>query len=482
MNTKGRPNLGPLRLQLYHYSSDIPNITRTNVPPVYFQWVYQRNTYWRKYLSSLWVNVHSRAPLQQRTVKQRPLLPTDIEVGRISYDIMAKVLDNRIIDEEEDPVVMNQLGSMTRRSILRRRKANEACLLPNVVLHQISCGPQGSFVVRYSPTGKYIAAACSEKLLFTIKIFDAETGNHIFTFPGHHDIVYDLSWSQDETEIVSASSDGTAKVWNVQTFEPNAVLNLQHTNFVYTAQFHPKARNPRLILTGGFDGVIRIFSGTSGRLLSEMVGHKGHVNSLQFVPNGTRVFSADSEGEIKVWEDTGSTLARRDGDSEIDERDLENWEEKYVCYRTIIHDEIKGDAINCLRYHPRPEQLVAYGRDNAVYIFNLRRYELKRKLAGVHCRSNKLQCCISPDGRYLAAGSEDGKAYFWNLNTGELMNVLNVGYSSALFDISWHPSEHAVAFCSYGGDYPLLVYEFSKERETQSQLDPFYVQDTMQSI
>lgn len=74
------------------------------------------------------------------------------------------------------------------------------------------------------------------------------------------------------------------------------------------------------------------------------------------------------------------------------------WRQRFSVYKEIVHEEIKGalslsvclslgslccvaatdvdlagDVINCIRYHSRPEMLVAYCRDNALYLFSLRR-------------------------------------------------------------------------------------------------------------
>ena len=49
-----------------------------------------------------------------------------------------------------------------------------------------------------------------------IKIADVETGKIIVVLRGHFDLIHDLDWSQDDNFIVSASADGSAKVWDVR--------------------------------------------------------------------------------------------------------------------------------------------------------------------------------------------------------------------------------------------------------------------------
>ena len=41
------------------------------------------------------------------------------------------------------------------------------------------------------------------------------TGALLLRFGGHHELVYELSWSEDGSHLTTASSDGTAKLWHV---------------------------------------------------------------------------------------------------------------------------------------------------------------------------------------------------------------------------------------------------------------------------
>jgi len=93
----------------------------------------------------------------------------------------------------------------------------------------------------------------------------------------------------------------------------------------------------------------------------------------------------------------------------------------------------------------------------------LLRYELRRQFAGVECRSRAIKCDFSPDGRFLVAGSEDGRAYFFDLSSGRMLNRMDVGFSMPLCDVAWHPTEQLVAFACFGGDFPILAFDYVPE-------------------
>ena len=137
-----------------------------------------------------------------------------------------------------------------------------------------------------------------------------------------------------------------------------------------------------------------------------------------------------------------------------------SWSGRIRLLHTLAHPDLSGSVITCVRYHPRPERLLVYTRDNCAYVFSLLRYEMRSRISGVPCQQHALRCTISPDGSTLLAGGEDGSAYFFDLETGQLEQALDVGFRAPLFDVAWHPNQHAVALASFGGDYPIKVLEF----------------------
>jgi WD40 repeat protein len=47
----------------------------------------------------------------------------------------------------------------------------------------------------------------------TARVWDAETGDEIFTLSGHTDAVNQAAWSGDDGRILTASSDGPVRQW-----------------------------------------------------------------------------------------------------------------------------------------------------------------------------------------------------------------------------------------------------------------------------
>ena len=98
----------------------------------------------------------------------------------------------------------------------------EKCVPPTRLLCRRAVGRNGAFSLAYSHSGRYLAvAACDGEQHFPIQIYDldAEEGNAVLKGPelsGHVSIVYSLCWSEDDRFLVSASADGTARVWALE--------------------------------------------------------------------------------------------------------------------------------------------------------------------------------------------------------------------------------------------------------------------------
>ena len=90
-----------------------------------------------------------------------------------------------------------------------------------------------------------------------------ETGRELCTLHGHADSVHGVALSGDGRRAVSASSDQTLKVWDVET----------------------------------------------GRELPTLHGHTSYVNGVALSGDGRRAVSASSDQTLKVWDvETGREL------------------------------------------------------------------------------------------------------------------------------------------------------------------------------
>lgn len=151
-------------------------------------------------------------------------------------------------------------------------------MLPNKRVWKFDTEQQGAYRIEFSTKGKYLAFACTMASSKTvIKIADVEIGEVKIVLRGHHDMIHDLSWSEDDNYLVSASADGSAKVWDLTNKETDYhdklnytendamffICQLLHSSYVYAARIFPEANQMSgnlVIATACFDGKVRLWT------------------------------------------------------------------------------------------------------------------------------------------------------------------------------------------------------------------------------
>lgn len=84
--------------------------------------------------------------------------------------------------------------------------------------YKVYAGQNGAITLAFSGSGTLLAAACCDEPLldrFPIRLFDSDTGRCRHELKGHASMVYSLVWSPGDSLLLSASADGTAKVWKI---------------------------------------------------------------------------------------------------------------------------------------------------------------------------------------------------------------------------------------------------------------------------
>ncbi|XP_032912337.1 jouberin [Catharus ustulatus] len=420
---------GKLRLQLYYPPSRTKS--HLNVVEVYDWWAkYPRN----RYPSTLYVTVKG--------------LKLPDHVGP-SFHSMAAV------QQEQSNIALSELQREGREPSSEEKKEpfkwsrlpGQACRIPNKHLFSLRGGDMGCFCIRFSHDGRTLAAACAGRNGYPIALYEIPSGQFLREFYGHLNIVYDLCWSKDNQYLLTASSDCTVRMWKIEMKAASAVRVFPHPSFVYTAKYHPVA--DLLVVTGCYDSVIRIWNANvkeiHGQLLQELDGHKSFINTLCFDAQGYHMFSGDSSGLIIVWDTPvkGSSPQL-----------FQHWK----INKEIKENDIKGTPINHLEVHPNGRHLLIHAKDSTLRIMDLRILATKKYVGTTNYRE-KIHSTLTPCGTFLFSGSEDGKAYVWNPETGDQVAIYSdLSFTSPLRDVAFHPHEHMVSFCAFGQNHPILVY------------------------
>ena len=255
----------------------------------------------------------------------------------------------------------------------------------------------------FSPDGTRIVTASTDGMA---KVWDAATGEELLTLAGHGDEVSSASFSPDGTRIVTASYDGTAKVWYAGTGEELLTL-AGHGDKVSRASFSPDGTR---IVTASSDGTAKVWDAATGEELLALAGHSDPVWRASFSPDGTRIVTASRDGTAKVWAaTTGEELLTLTG---------------------------HGRSVFSASFSPDGERIVTASLDGTAKVWAATTGEELLTLDG-HA-TVVLSASFSPDGERIVTASLDKTAKVWDAGTGEELLSLR-GHSGWVTSASFSP-------------------------------------------
>ncbi|WP_298380895.1 AAA family ATPase, partial [Azospirillum sp.] len=154
----------------------------------------------------------------------------------------------------------------------------------------------------FSPGGRRIVTASSDG---TARVWDLSGDKPTATIlEGHESIVSRASFSPDGRRIVTASWDDTARVWDLSRDKPTATILEGHKGAVTEASFSPDGRR---IVTASSDNTARVWDLSGDKPTATILeGHKGMVNAASFSPDGRRIVTALSDKTARVWDLSGA--------------------------------------------------------------------------------------------------------------------------------------------------------------------------------
>jgi guanine nucleotide-binding protein subunit beta-2-like 1 protein len=240
----------------------------------------------------------------------------------------------------------------------------------------------------------------------TLRLWDINAGVCHRQFIGHKKDVLSVAFSADNRQIVSGSRDKTIKLWNTLGVCKYTIEENGHSEWVSCVRFTPNVASqaegyvPKpLIVSAGWDKLVKVWNLQNCKLVANLPGHTGYVNTVTVSPDGTLCASGGKDGVAMLW-------------------DLN--EGKHLCSLEA------GDLINALVFSPNRYWLCA-GTRSSIRIWDL---DTKSVVADLNKNSSPdffmsqpsgmtqnpecVSLSWSSDGKTLFAGYTDNMIRVWS--------------------------------------------------------------------
>jgi WD40 repeat protein len=302
-------------------------------------------------------------------------------------------------------------------------------------------GSEGITGVIFSSDSKAVVSSSKDGKL---KLWNANTGALEKQIEAHTNEVTSLAISRDRKAIASASLDGSIKLWDASTVTLKRTIAGENDTKNH-AEFSPDGKQ---LLVGNSD--VKIFDSTTGDLVRTLEKKTLSSAAVSFSPDGKLIFNigvAAGEDapstEVHLWNAQAGNFNRK----------LNGYTAGVVSVlfspdssNLIVGDSYKRLAIWSLRTGelvktiPQPADLKSialspdgkslatgggnFGEPGFLSLWDQQSGNLIRTFTGFLLPVRATG--FSPDGRILAASSEDGTVSLWNIETGGSEKTLKV--------------------------------------------------------
>jgi WD40 repeat protein len=274
------------------------------------------------------------------------------------------------------------------------------------------------------------------------RLWDSESGQRVQSH-GPHRTITTASFSPDGQRVVTAGTDGTAKIWDLSLGQvlirvpPEHVIDARAAT-IHAARFAPRpslfgahvGEHPAVdvLLTVGHDGTARLWGLRDDQAeVIRVIDVNGRrpILSANFSPDGRLFVTGSSDGIVRVWDSLTGEIVRE-----------------------LMNPEGNQLPINHVVFSPDGSRIASGGDDNVTVLWDTTTWKLKR-LEGHTAPVTSV--AFSLDLRRVLTASKDGTAKLWDTETEDEVFTLK-GHSEEVTAAKFSPDGRQVATACADGN------------------------------
>uniref|UniRef100_A0A4W2EPF8 Uncharacterized protein n=1 Tax=Bos indicus x Bos taurus TaxID=30522 RepID=A0A4W2EPF8_BOBOX len=318
----------------------------------------------------------------------------------------------------------------------------------------VACGQAALLCMQYSGDGQQLACGLANHLSL---VCNADLTGKPAVLSGHDGAVSSVCWSHDGRWVLSASQDGTLRVWSVRSWKP--ALRLGKDTFptpVQSAQFYY------------IDAFILSSSGPEVQLLKHHIDTSKDLTKYRqksWCTPVCRLLTTDATEitSLSAVNDFHSYIVLAAGRN----RTLEVFDLNVGCSAAVItgahsrpvHQICQNKGSSFATQQSQAYNLFATAATgDGVKLWDLRTLRCERRFEGHPSRCYPCGIAFSPCGRFVACGAEDRHAYVYETSSSTFSRRLT-GHTSTVTAVAFSPVAAQLVTATLDGKLQLFQAE-----------------------
>ncbi|MGK7870557.1 nSTAND1 domain-containing NTPase [Falsiroseomonas sp. E2-1-a20] len=271
----------------------------------------------------------------------------------------------------------------------------------------------------FSPDGQRLVTASADG---TARLWDLRGERPQATvLEGHREQVLHAAFSPDGQRLVTASEDRTARLWDLRGERPQVTVLEGHRGPVVHAAFSPDGQR---LVTASWDNTARLWDLRGERPRATVLeGHQGSVRHAAFSPDGQRLVTASFDRTARLWDLRGE----RPQATVLDGHQM-----------PVLHAAFSPDG----------QRLVTASWDDTARLWDLRGDRPQVAVLEEH-REPVVHAAFSPDGQRLVTASADGTARLWDLRGERPRATVLEGHQGSVRHAAFSPDGQRLVTASW---------------------------------
>ena len=257
-------------------------------------------------------------------------------------------------------------------------------------------------------------------------MWDAVAGTQVSSLEGHSDSIYGVSFSPKNSEIVSASQDGSLRFWDTSSFTEKKKKQIED---VKNDEEDTEEKEEKIEIVSDEE------EDDPNSWYNKNAANSSWINCVVFNSKGNRILSAARDGEVSIWDvETGNkALKLKGGHSKSVNSVACNTNDQLIvtasddCLVILWNKEgvllekfnDHTNSVRSVSFHPQDsDSFVTASWDCTVRTWNKR--GLQKTFEGHKDWVNHAQ--YHPNGKLIVSGSHDRSFIIWDASTAQKLN------------------------------------------------------------